>query len=165
MSSYALMLRLQKLETVNLSMSLKSLLLKLRKICSVGPQILRIWSRGLFRNTITSFLSTWSLRRSHLQSLIKLHTAMMYQLRLLKKMLFYLQFIYLQHTMAVICGIFPYVFRLADIAPIHKQKSKLDNANYRSVTLLLNISQISEKCTHRLILNYIEKISKIYWPL
>ena len=51
---------------------------------------------------------------------------------------------------------FPNDLKEADIIPIHKKKSKLSKANYRPISILLNISKAYERCLHDQISKYPE---------
>ena len=59
----------------------------------------------------------------------------------------------------VISGKFLLVLKLADARPVHKKKSRLEKTNYRSVSLLPNISKVFERCMHRQISEYFETVS------
>ena len=50
------------------------------------------------------------------------------------------------------------VLKLADVKPVHKKASRLEETNYRPVSLLPNISKIFERCMHRKILEYFETV-------
>ena len=43
---------------------------------------------------------------------------------------------------------FPNDLKEADIITVHKKKSKLSKANYRPISILLNISKVYERCLH-----------------
>ena len=51
---------------------------------------------------------------------------------------------------------FPNDLKETDIIPAHKKKSKLSKANYRPVSILLNISKVYERCLHDQISKYSE---------
>ena len=46
-------------------------------------------------------------------------------------------------------GIFPDIFKIAKIIPIFKNESPVLSNNYRSISLLSNISKITEKLMHK----------------
>ena len=50
------------------------------------------------------------------------------------------------------------VLKLADVKPVHKKASRLEETNYRPVSLLANISKIFERCMHRHISEYFETV-------
>ena len=56
-------------------------------------------------------------------------------------------------------GVFPYVTKTAKIASVFKKDSKLDNRNYRSISLLQDMEKIFEKRTYkRLYIFFIDNI-------
>ena len=46
-------------------------------------------------------------------------------------------------------GEFPCVLKHADVVPVHKEEIKSDKANYRSVSILPNLSKIYEKLMYQ----------------
>ena len=55
-------------------------------------------------------------------------------------------------------GEFPCVLKHVDVVPVHKKKEKKDKANYRPVSILPNISKISEKLMHYQLYDYFDYI-------
>ena len=45
-------------------------------------------------------------------------------------------------------GTFPEIFKLAEVIPLNKGKSRIEVTNYRPISLLLTISKILEKIVH-----------------
>ena len=54
-------------------------------------------------------------------------------------------------------GVFPNILKIANVIPIHKKGDKLDCNNYRPISLLSNISKISEKSMHIRLVNFLKK--------
>ena len=60
-------------------------------------------------------------------------------------------------------GIFPELYKRADVVPLYKSKSKLDCVNYRPISLLPTISKLLEKIMYkRLYLILISKTNQLY---
>ena len=59
---------------------------------------------------------------------------------------------------------FPDNLKLAEIAPIHKGKSKLDYTNYRPISILPIFSKVIEKLMYKKLLSFVYK-NKILYPL
>ena len=59
---------------------------------------------------------------------------------------------------------FPDDLKLAEIAPIHKGKSKLDYTNYRPISILSIFSKVIEKLIYKRLLSFVYK-NKIRYPL
>ena len=55
-------------------------------------------------------------------------------------------------------GEFPHKFKHADIIPLHKKKEKSNKTNYRTVSILLNLSKIHEKLIYNRLYYYFDKI-------
>ena len=55
-------------------------------------------------------------------------------------------------------GEFPHKFKHADIIPLHKKKEKSNKTNYRTVSILLNLSKIHEKLIYNRLYDYFDKI-------
>lgn len=53
-------------------------------------------------------------------------------------------------------GIFPDLFKLAKVIPLHKSGSKVDLNNYRPISLLSIFSKVIEKCFKKQLTNYIK---------
>ena len=54
--------------------------------------------------------------------------------------------------------VFPTTLKLANIAPVYKKGSKNSKENYKSVSILANISKIYERCLFKPMSNYFENI-------
>ena len=66
----------------------------------------------------------------------------------------------INHCFSTSC--FPDDLKHSEVIPIHKKNSKLDNSNYRPVSILLNFSKIFEICMFEQISNYFENILSKY---
>ena len=44
------------------------------------------------------------------------------------------------------CGMFPNELKLAEVLPVFKKNDKNDKMNYRSISIIPNISKIYERC-------------------
>ena len=66
----------------------------------------------------------------------------------------------INHCFSTSC--FPDELKHSEVIPIHKKDSKLDKANYRPVSILLNFSKIFEICMFEQISNYFENILSKY---
>ena len=53
------------------------------------------------------------------------------------------------YSTSVMIGVFPYVTKTAKIVSVFKKDSKLDNRNYRSISLLQDMEKIFEKRTYK----------------
>ena len=54
-------------------------------------------------------------------------------------------------------GVFSNVLKIANVIPIHKKGEKLDCNNYKTISLLSNISKIFEKSMHIHLANFLKK--------
>ena len=54
-------------------------------------------------------------------------------------------------------GVQPSPWKIANVVPVHKRKSRSEMRNYRPVSLLSILSKIMEKIVNRSIMNYLEK--------
>ena len=59
-------------------------------------------------------------------------------------------------------GIFPDIFKIAKVTPLHKKDSKLNFLNYRPISLLSVFSKIYEKLIFTRIYSYLDKNNLIY---
>ena len=59
-------------------------------------------------------------------------------------------------------GVFPSVFKTANVIPIFKKDSKLDYCNYCSIFLLSNIEKICEKLVYRRLYTFLNNKNIIY---
>ena len=55
------------------------------------------------------------------------------------------------------CGTQPSTWKIANVVPVHKRKSKSEAKNYRPVSLLSIVSKVMEKIVNTSIMNYLEK--------
>ena len=60
-------------------------------------------------------------------------------------------------------SIFPNIRKIANAIPIHKKSDKLDCNNYRPISLLSNISKISEKSMHIRLVNFLRKNKLLFY--
>ena len=67
-------------------------------------------------------------------------------------------FIYQSFNNMIDACIFPTSLKLANITPVNKKGSKNSKENYRSVSILPNISKIYKRCLFKPISNYFENI-------
>ncbi len=54
-------------------------------------------------------------------------------------------------------GVFPEVYKLAEVIPIHKTKDRENLNNYRPISLLPTISKFLEKIIHKRLYKYLQK--------
>jgi len=59
-------------------------------------------------------------------------------------------------------GIFPDVYKLAEVVPIYKSKNKEETNNYRPISLLPTISKILEKIIHKRVYKFLQKNKILY---
>ena len=59
-------------------------------------------------------------------------------------------------------GVFPELFKMAKVIPIHKKDSKLNVTNYRPISLLSNISKIFERVMHTRLYMFLEKFKSAF---
>ena len=59
-------------------------------------------------------------------------------------------------------GVFPDKLKRAKVIPMHKSGSRVDENNYRPISLLIVWSKIFERAMYTRIYNYLEKFSLIY---
>ena len=59
-------------------------------------------------------------------------------------------------------GTFPELMKIADVAPLHKGKSKTLVTNYRPISLLLTISKVLEKIMYKRTYEHLNKTDQIY---
>jgi len=59
-------------------------------------------------------------------------------------------------------GLFPETYKLAEVVPIHKNKSKDDINNYRPISLLPTVSKILEKLLHKRVYKFLIKNKILY---
>lgn len=59
-------------------------------------------------------------------------------------------------------GIFPNIFKIAEVIPIYKNKGKEKVENYRPISLLPTISKILEKIIHKRIYKFLQKHKTLY---
>ena len=59
-------------------------------------------------------------------------------------------------------GIYPDMFKVAKIIPLHKKGSKLDLTNYRPISLLSNLSKIFEKMMHIRLYKFLDRFKCLH---
>ena len=59
-------------------------------------------------------------------------------------------------------GQFPSVLKIAKVIPIHKKQSKVDDTNYRPISLLSTIDKIIEKLRYKRLSNFLDITNVIY---
>ena len=64
--------------------------------------------------------------------------------------------------MSFTTGMFPDILKSSEIIPIHKKGDTTTCNNYRSISLLSNLSKIFEKLMHTRIYNFLNKFNCIY---
>ena len=67
-----------------------------------------------------------------------------------------------RHKRTYQLGVFPDLFKIAKVIPIHKKGSKVEVSNYRPISLLSNISKIFEKLMHSRLYKFLEKFNCLY---
>ena len=55
-------------------------------------------------------------------------------------------------------GVFPDELKQADIKPIYNKESKYEKENYRSVSILPNLSKIFERCMYDQLKDHFDKL-------
>lgn len=58
-------------------------------------------------------------------------------------------------------GIFPNLFKKANVCPVYKSGDRLDPSNYRPISLLSSLSKIIEKVVNTRLMSYLEKKGRI----
>ena len=81
---------------------------------------------------------------------------------LLKNAAFFVQYICDDINTLIRSSKFHNELKEADIVPVHKKKSKSSKENYRSISILPNISKEYEKCLHDQISNFFEDVFSKY---
>ena len=61
----------------------------------------------------------------------------------------------------IACGEFPDELKHADVIPVHKKNEKCDMLNYRSMSILTNISKIYEKLMYNQLSKYFDSLLAI----
>ena len=59
-------------------------------------------------------------------------------------------------------GVFPSVLKTAKVVPVFKKDSKLDDSNYRPISLLPNIEKILEKLMYKRLDTFLNNNNIIY---
>ena len=67
-------------------------------------------------------------------------------------------FLFLKLSNCIALSVFPSNLKNAEITPVHKKDSKNTKSIYRSVSILLDVSKMYQKCDFSQISNYFEKI-------
>ena len=73
---------------------------------------------------------------------------------------YFAEYIYENINQCISKLIFPSDLKLADVTPVYKKKSKNSKDNYRSVSILSNISKIYERCIYDQIQLFFSSFSK-----
>ena len=71
-------------------------------------------------------------------------------------------FIYQNFNNAIACSVFPVNLKNANVAPVHKKDSRKNEANYRPISILPNISKIYEKSMYMQVSDFFENILSKY---
>ena len=71
-------------------------------------------------------------------------------------------FVFQNFNNAIECSVFPINLKKANITPVHKKDSRENEANYRPVSILPNISKIYEKSMYKQISDFFENILSKY---
>lgn len=65
--------------------------------------------------------------------------------------------------LSVSSGLFPSLLKiLRNLNPAHKKNSKLNNINYRSISLLCNIDKVLEKLIHQRLFDFLNEHKILY---
>ena len=59
-------------------------------------------------------------------------------------------------------GLFPDIFKIAEVVPLHKGNSKENVENYQPISLLVTISKVLEKIVYRRIYNFLDKSNQLF---
>ena len=71
---------------------------------------------------------------------------------------FFANYIFGNFNYCLEVGDFPCAFKHADVVPVRKKKEKIDKANYRSVSILPNLSKIYEKLMYQQLYDHFDSI-------
>ena len=58
-------------------------------------------------------------------------------------------------------GVFPDIFKIAKVFPIHKSGSKQNPGNYRPISVLPSLSKVIEKTLHKRLVNFLENSKQL----
>ena len=59
-------------------------------------------------------------------------------------------------------GLFPDIFKIAEVVPLHKSNSKEHVENYRPISLLVTISKLLEKIIYSRIYNFLDQTNQLF---
>ena len=59
-------------------------------------------------------------------------------------------------------GLFPDIFKIAEVVPLHKSNSKEQVENYRPISLLVTISKLLEKIVYSRIYNFLDQTNQLF---
>ena len=71
-------------------------------------------------------------------------------------------FIYQNFNNAIACSVFPVNLKNANVTPVHKKESRENEANYRPISILPNLSKIYERCMHKQMSDFFENVLSKY---
>ena len=71
-------------------------------------------------------------------------------------------FIYQNFNNGIACSVFPVNLKNANVTPVHKKESRENEANYRPIGILPNLSKIYEKCMYKQMSDCLENVLSIY---
>ena len=63
-----------------------------------------------------------------------------------------------QQVQNMSCSTFPTGMNYADVTPIHKKDDKTDSINYRPISILPNLSKVSERLMYNQISSYFDSV-------
>ena len=67
-------------------------------------------------------------------------------------------FLYHNFNNSLSCSTFPTGMKYADVTPIHKEDNKTDKTNYRSISILPNLSKVYERLMYNQIYPYFDSV-------
>ena len=59
-------------------------------------------------------------------------------------------------------GVFPQIFKTADVTPLYKNGGQKETTNYRPISLLVTISKVLEKLIHKHVYTFLDTYNQIY---
>ena len=62
---------------------------------------------------------------------------------------------------SMMSGVFPDIFKIAKVCPIHKSGSKQNPGNYRPISVLPSLSKVIEKTLHKRLVNFLENSKQL----
>ena len=70
---------------------------------------------------------------------------------------FFSEFIYKSINHCITVGNFVVDFKEAEVRPLYKNEGRADKSNYRSISILSNVSKIYERCLYSQLYDYFDK--------